>query len=185
MKTTCNKCGLEKSLKEFRKDQHNPTGHHSICNTCFNAYQREYYNRDPNRARAYAKKYYAENAERISAMRKKRRKKEPTKKLWKKRSGPSEAYYTRTGYKRRAERRWAERGIVGMTYDLYEKMLNEQGGGCYLCGKEQKYQRLHVDHCHSTGKVRRLLCNNCNNGIGKLGDNPELLIRAAEYLRAF
>jgi hypothetical protein len=42
---------------------------------------------------------------------------------------------------------------------------------------------LAVDHNHTTGKIRGLLCPKCNQGIGLLMDNPLFLIRAAEYLR--
>ncbi|GGU95119.1 hypothetical protein GCM10010260_33080 [Streptomyces filipinensis] len=41
---------------------------------------------------------------------------------------------------------------------------------------------MHVDHCHKTGRVRGVLCFNCNSAIGKLGDNPGPVCRAAAYL---
>ena len=53
----------------------------------------------------------------------------------------------------------------GITVDRYEEMLTEQDGGCFLCGKTHPERRLHVDHCHDTGKVRGLLCSNCNSGL--------------------
>lgn len=40
----------------------------------------------------------------------------------------------------------------------------------------------HVDHCHETGRVRGVLCFNCNSAIGKLGDDPDTLRRATAYL---
>lgn len=76
----------------------------------------------------------------------------------------------------------------GITQTDYDRMLTEQGGGCALCGcraEEQKgrYQTyLHVDHCHATGRVRGLLCDEHNMLLGRFDDNPALLRRAAEYL---
>lgn len=64
----------------------------------------------------------------------------------------------------------------------YDRMYACQGGLCAICQTE--YQLLHVDHDHQTGMVRGLLCNGCNTGIGHLGDSPETLRAAADYLAA-
>jgi hypothetical protein len=61
----------------------------------------------------------------------------------------------------------------------WQTLFNKQNGKCAL-GHEAK--RLHVDHCHATGRVRGLLCYNCNNGIGRLKDNVDLLQKAIIYL---
>ena len=76
------------------------------------------------------------------------------------------------------------RRAYGISYAEYEKMLNAQNGGCAICGttKTGKRKAFHVDHCHDTGRVRGLLCGNCNSGIGNLRDDVGLLQRAIEYL---
>lgn len=74
--------------------------------------------------------------------------------------------------------------MFGMSVEEYDKKLDAQGGGCKICGLECiSGKRLAVDHNHTTGKIRDLLCNNCNGGLGKFQDSPELLIKAADYLR--
>jgi hypothetical protein len=71
----------------------------------------------------------------------------------------------------------------GLTIEEYDEMLTAQGGACAICkGVEKSGKRLAVDHCHETGRVRGLLCTNCNNAIGGLQDNPTLLRAAADYL---
>lgn len=83
------------------------------------------------------------------------------------------------------------RRLYGITEEQYEEMLTEQGGCCALCGKPPKpggkrnAGRLHVDHDHATGRVRRLLCNNCNHGLGTFFDDPDLMRRAADYIERF
>ena len=65
----------------------------------------------------------------------------------------------------------------------YEQMLQDQGGGCYICGKTPTEKRaLDIDHDHATGKVRGLLCSNHNRGIGLLDDDIGLLAKAIQYL---
>jgi len=62
-------------------------------------------------------------------------------------------------------------------------MHKDQGNLCKICKSPPKEGRnLDVDHCHTTGKIRGLLCNNCNRGIGHLQDNITILQSAITYL---
>jgi hypothetical protein len=76
----------------------------------------------------------------------------------------------------------------GITYNDYERMHREQDGLCALCLTEgftmAKHHKLKlvVDHCHTTGEVRGLLCHNCNRGLGLFQDNPDVLRKAASYV---
>ena len=77
----------------------------------------------------------------------------------------------------------------GISLDTYNDMLEEQGGKCAICNGEEitrhkggNIRRLSIDHCHKTGKVRGLLCANCNTGIGKLKDDVTLVKLALNYL---
>lgn len=82
-------------------------------------------------------------------------------------------------------RRYQLKAKYGITAAEFDTMLAAQGGGCAVCGTTEppgRGQRFHVDHCHSTGRVRGLLCNECNVGLGKFKDSTDLLRRAAEYL---
>lgn len=58
-------------------------------------------------------------------------------------------------------------------------MVLRQNGVCAVC---REGVPEHVDHCHKTNRVRGVLCFNCNRGLGKLGDDPRLLLRAIDYL---
>lgn len=66
----------------------------------------------------------------------------------------------------------------------YDAMVTFQNGRCAICLTVPRNRRLAVDHCHKSGKVRQLLCSNCNTGLGFFADNPETLQRAAKYLSA-
>lgn len=71
----------------------------------------------------------------------------------------------------------------GITAEQYAEMLFLQGGVCAICkGPGKAYGRLHVDHNHETGRIRGLLCNTCNAGLGQLRDDVELLRAAIAYL---
>ena len=77
------------------------------------------------------------------------------------------------------------RRMYNITLEQYNELLAYQGGGCAICrrNEEPDGRRLSIDHCHDTGVVRGVLCNQCNNGIGALGDNYDLVIKAAAYLK--
>ena len=71
----------------------------------------------------------------------------------------------------------------GITWQDYLTMLAEQNGVCKICRQPSSNRfMLSVDHNHSTGKVRGLLCASCNFALGNMKDNPALLRKAAEYL---
>jgi hypothetical protein len=67
----------------------------------------------------------------------------------------------------------------GMTEAERDEMVASQMGLCVIC---LKAPAAHVDHCHKTGRVRGVLCFNCNSAIGKLGDDPDIGRRAVAYL---
>lgn len=75
------------------------------------------------------------------------------------------------------------RKSFGISLAEYEQLLTDQGGVCGVCGKTDEWFSLAVDHCHETSRIRGLLCSQCNRGIGLFRDSPDLLEKAAGYLR--
>lgn len=68
----------------------------------------------------------------------------------------------------------------------YKQLLEKQNGVCAICLNPERQQNrafLAVDHCHATGKVRGLLCSNCNRAIGLLDDSLVNIENALAYLR--
>lgn len=79
--------------------------------------------------------------------------------------------------------------FFGLTMEEYDAMLEAQGGVCAVCGRPERHignhgkvKNLAVDHDHESGRVRGLLCQDCNRGIGMLGDDPDRLRAAIAYL---
>lgn len=70
----------------------------------------------------------------------------------------------------------------GITLRDYQRMLENQSGSCALCFRKPKRRKLHVDHCHRTGRIRGLLCSRCNQALGALGDTAVDVLRAVKYL---
>ena len=71
---------------------------------------------------------------------------------------------------------------LGITDSQLRDLLAEQGSKCLIC---QENEATDIDHCHNTGRIRGLLCNGCNSGIGLLADPPERLRAAADYLESY
>lgn len=81
-------------------------------------------------------------------------------------------------------RRWKLRITFGISLESYQQMLETQRGGCAICGGHDGEKCLAVDHCHTAGRVRGLLCQNCNQALGKMKDDPARLRAAATYLES-
>lgn len=81
----------------------------------------------------------------------------------------------------------------GITLDDYNLMLVKQNNVCAICNKpetmfdskQKVIRKLSVDHCHSTGKIRGLLCSHCNHALGKFQDNIDYLQKAIDYLKGY
>jgi transcription elongation factor Elf1 len=76
----------------------------------------------------------------------------------------------------------------GIDHGTYETMLAAQDGKCAICKTTEPgtgMERFAIDHCHGTKVVRGLLCNSCNNGLGRFKDDPDRLLKAATYLESF
>lgn len=72
----------------------------------------------------------------------------------------------------------------GITVEQYNQMFVDQNGLCKICKnpKGSNEKNLSIDHCHTTGKVRGLLCNKCNAGLGFFKDDISILTEAIKYL---
>lgn len=105
----------------------------------------------------------------------------------KKYKASADAYFAKNEEKIKEYRRdWHFKKKYGISLEDYDSKRVEQKHRCYICGThEVETHRGHlcVDHDHDTGTVRKLLCSKCNQGLGLFNDSPELLDKAANYLK--
>ena len=135
--------------------------------------------KDPAKKRAHNSSYKAKNKTKIS--------------------GQQKAYYAQTAERQKADAKRrkaanpektkaAQRAHnlkynYGITPADYDAMLTAQDFKCAIClTSTPGGNGFHVDHCHTTGTVRGLLCVNCNTGLGNFRDNRAALARAIDYL---
>lgn len=146
---------------------------------------KEWRARNPDRVKDHLQSYYQKNKEKLRAATAAYR----LKNLEKLRE------YNRTRLANRTPEQKAKdsekkreaslRRRYGISVQDYLLLLDKQNGTCALCSstpEKERYKRLNVDHCHHTGKVRGLLCTQCNHALGVLGDTAESLNRAMKYL---
>jgi hypothetical protein len=122
--------------------------------------------RDKEKARQKARKWYRENYEQARAYGRK--------------------YYHEVGKSKRTPRsRWIAkiRQKYGLTPEQYSDLLEKTGGKCAVCNKPFGNKGPFIDHCHHTNFVRGFLCNNCNTAEGMLG-TPEIAFRMYEYMNS-
>lgn len=106
-----------------------------------------------------------------------------------------EHYRTKIAAQRKANprmnKKYSLKANYGLTLEEYDTMYAGQNRACSICARpliaypnrSQHNERACVDHCHTTGRVRGILCNECNTGLGNFKDSPMLMRRAIEYLQ--
>lgn len=153
----CRRCGETKGLLSFYAHRGTKDRRANYCKECQKATTREWNAKNADRTRVRNAAY---------------------------RNQPGEAQ------RRAAEnKRWWLK-LYGLTPEQHAEMMKAQDGVCAICRQPERYidartgepRRLSVDHCHSTGTVRGLLCGHCNRALGQFEDDPERLTRAADYL---
>lgn len=156
----CRECGVAKTDDEFRKGSYGRR--QNTCKVCAAARLREWREANRDHVDTYNREYN-KRPERQEAHRQR-----------------SKAAYHRDPLRARENKL---RNAFGLSLADYDQMLTAQDGVCAICHKACKSGReLAVDHDHETGEVRALLCMNCNRAIGWLQDDPDLLMKATDYL---
>lgn len=161
----CCCCKLSKSLDAFHKNKSNEDGLQNQCRACASAYHKQRRG-EINKRRRNA--YAADPTTRLSS----------NKNHYKRHPEVYEQSSRKSNLKR-----------YGISEEQYQEMLHRQGGVCAICKNNEiskvngKFMRLGVDHNHSTGKIRELLCSNCNKGIGNLKEDIAILQAAIDYIQ--
>jgi hypothetical protein len=92
----------------------------------------------------------------------------------------AQTYYAAFPEKRRAIQL---KNKFNLTIKEWDDLFDKQKGVCAICAHpEQNGKRLSIDHCHTSGRIRGLVCNRCNSGLGRFDDDSKLMRRAVEYL---
>ncbi len=149
----CRKCHEAKELSEFSRCKSMKDGFHNICKVCDAKRKKEAYIPHPREVNSY--KTILENGKRVLIDKEAKRQYDKSYRLMKK---------------------------FGITPEDYDKMFEMQDGKCAICHKNSG-RTLHVDHNHKTGKVRGLLCFQCNLVLGYSYDDTEILRNATLYLQ--
>jgi len=89
-------------------------------------------------------------------------------------------------YYQKNKERWKKYTFdkYSITADEYNALLESQEEKCYICDvhKDDLKRGLAIDHCHETGKVRKLLCVNCNTALGLLKEDIEIMKKLIDYV---
>lgn len=169
----CPRCKEQKPAVAFGRDKSTRTGLTSYCLACRKAVKAAWELTRSGEAKAYARKWRAMNVDKIR------------RKALERYHAMSSADRERWKSKQRAAHL---RRKYGMTAEELDLLIAMHDNGCAICGAKftdapRGDGAMAVDHDHSTNRVRGLLCFKCNAGIGYFGDSPDVLVKAADYLR--
>lgn len=141
-----------------------------LCTPCASARQKNRKASDPDHAaklREYHKSYSAEY------------------RTTDKRKNYEASYRVKHAAKRKVQmREWRLKKVFGLSVEEFDSMLQNQNGTCAICHTPEPtgVGNWHVDHCHTTGRIRGLLCSKCNHVLGLVNDDRSTLLSAINYL---
>ncbi len=159
----CIACGEPKPYSDFYQQRGMRDGFRNDCKACMCEQKRRRSRADPGAHISRVQQWQRENRERYLEAQRRRRAAR----------GPAE---------KRRERDLHLSRHYGLTQDDFEFLVVVQRGRCAICGKEDG-SRLHVDHDHSSGRVRGLLCGSCNRAMGLFHEDAARFEAAGAYLR--
>jgi hypothetical protein len=155
---TCIVCRESKPFSDFYRAAGMKDGHRSECKACNLAARRAKYAENPRPYIDRVLKWQRANRERyLERMRE----------------------YGRTPAKQVSNRKSHLKRKYGLTLADFDALLASQGGGCSVCGRTDADN---VDHDHATGRVRGILCFNCNVAIGHVAEDEDRLVALMAYL---
>ena len=168
----CATCKIEKSADCFHKAKKEKDGLQYRCIECGKNYHAKRYLNRKEIVKAQVQTYRANNKDRLDA----------AGKIWRDNNKEKVKKYQKTTNLRKN---------FGLSIEDYERMSAEQNHACAICRLPETFVHpatkkpasLAVDHCHSSGKVRKLLCSSCNKGLGLFKDNQTFLSAAIAYLK--
>lgn len=152
MSKTCTKCKVEKPYTDYHKDKYQKDGYRCSCKSCQQLVHIKRYEKDPEGQRARSQEYRKRIRE----------------------TNPEKLFIS--------NRKTKLKRAYNISLEDYDNLVMMQNNSCKICGKEPSTKLLAVDHSHMTGKVRGLLCGNCNTALGLIKDNTELLSKMITYL---
>jgi hypothetical protein len=155
---TCRDCRISKPLDEFYSSKGGRDGRRPECKACNLATRQAKYRENPGPYIERTRKWQRENPDRVRA---------------------NMERFKAAGKRTVSNRKSHLKRKYGLTLQEFDALLASQGGGCAICGRPDADN---VDHDHTTGRVRGILCFNCNVAIGQLEDDEDRLAAAMTYV---
>ena len=153
----CSCCKNSKPYSDFYRNKNMRDGFANYCKDCLLSSNKKWKERNPGAVVETAKRYFEKHKEKIRQRVRDKHIKDPS------------------------IRKFASiKKNYGLSRRDYESILEWQGGGCAFCKRNDI--QMHVDHDHSTGRVRGILCHLCNTGLGLFRENTDVMNRAICYV---
>lgn len=171
----CARCKQIKPTTDFHKLKESKDGLKYYCAACSNKAGQDYKLRNPEKFKESKRNYRLRNLEKERA----------NARDYQRRLRADKVAYQKQSIKRAS---FDRKKRYGLEESEYQRMLMDQAFLCKICRKPEtaiyhgKPRTLCVDHCHSTGSIRGLLCHRCNAMVGLAKDDSAVLRRASEYV---